>query len=245
MRNTLIYGLSLRLFHWIFAGLFLFSFIVAQTVEGDQLLFSFHMLSGLMLGFVSLLRILGFFVGDTHALFKNLTTDSQQTKQYFLDAMKSKTKLYVGHNPATSWLVVILVTLALALAGTGILMASGGPEFVKEIHEITAKVFLLFVLGHAAGLVFHYLRHKDSLHLSMIDGKKNVPSEHQQKQGWLRAFAFSALVLSMGTYLYKNFDPQTRNLHAFGMTLQLSEIEDESGSESGSEGPESSEAEDE
>ena len=50
MRTTFIYDLPTRIFHWLFAGLFLVSFTLAKTVDDESVLFSYHMLSGLLLG---------------------------------------------------------------------------------------------------------------------------------------------------------------------------------------------------
>ena len=57
MRTTLVYDLPTRLFHWLFSGLFLLSFVITKTVDDESLVFSYHMLSGLLLGGLVLWRV--------------------------------------------------------------------------------------------------------------------------------------------------------------------------------------------
>lgn len=57
MRNQLVYDLPLRLFHWTFSGLFITAFLIAKTIDDDSVVFSCHMLAGLLLGFAVILRI--------------------------------------------------------------------------------------------------------------------------------------------------------------------------------------------
>ncbi len=64
---------------------------------------------------------------------------------------------------------------AVGLAATGILMTDGSDiHLFEEIHEILANKFLITVLMHVAGIIFHIIKHKDSLWSSMFDGKKKV-----------------------------------------------------------------------
>lgn len=69
MRNQLIYDLPMRIFHWLFAGLFIAAFLIAKNVDDESPVFSYHMLVGLLLGFTVLMRILWGFVGTKHSKF--------------------------------------------------------------------------------------------------------------------------------------------------------------------------------
>jgi cytochrome b len=57
VRQHLVYDLPLRFFHWLFAGLFLIGFTIAKTVDDESVLFNYHSLAGLTLGFLVLLRV--------------------------------------------------------------------------------------------------------------------------------------------------------------------------------------------
>jgi cytochrome b len=65
--------------------------------------------------------------------------------------------------------------LTFALVGTGLLMVNDfGKEFFEEVHELFAFGFLLTVIAHIAGVMFHQFRHQDGMILSMFNGKKEA-----------------------------------------------------------------------
>ena len=71
MRKQLIYDLPTRIFHWGFAGLFVFVIFIAKTVDDENPVFSYHMLAGLMLGGLVTLRIIWGFFGTKYARFSS------------------------------------------------------------------------------------------------------------------------------------------------------------------------------
>jgi len=79
------------------------------------------------------------------------------------------------------------------------------------------------VIAHIAGILFHTLRHKENIGLSMIDGKKAVPVEEKeiQKTHLLSGIVFVCLVGFFAIYLYRNYDSHTQDLTVFGRVLHL------------------------
>lgn len=49
MKRELVYDLPTRIFHWMFAVLFLTAFVITKTVDDESAVFSYHMLAGLVL----------------------------------------------------------------------------------------------------------------------------------------------------------------------------------------------------
>jgi cytochrome b len=230
MRTTLIYDLPTRLFHWLFAGFFLLSFIIAKTVDDESLIFSFHMLSGLMLGGLVIWRMIWGFIGSKHAQFSGFPLRPTELKDYFLGMISGSKKRWSGHNPASSWAAIAMLFLALGLSITGYLMSTGQKETFEDIHELMANSFIIIVVLHVAGVILHTIRHQDAIALSMMDGKKEIPesaSAIPSSRG-LAAVFLLVLVVTSGFSLYKNFDSQNRTLNIFGQTLQLGENENKS-----------------
>lgn len=229
MRTTLVYDLPTRLFHWLFAGLFLLSFIIAKTVDDDSLVYSYHMLSGLVLGSLVMWRIVWGIIGSRHARFSGFNLNPLALKDYFLGILSGSKTRWSGHNPASSWAAIVMLLLALGLAITGYLMSTGGKETFEDIHEFMANTFIIVVILHVAGVILHTLRHQDTIMLSMIDGKKEVSDSTDSISTTHRfaAVVLLALVVSLGLFLFKNFDTQTRALKVSGLTLQLGESEAE------------------
>lgn len=235
LTKTSVYDWPTRIFHWLFAFLFLGAYIIVQTVDDESWLFSLHMLAGLTLVFLLILRLVWGFIGTTYARFSSFRLNSAELFQYLKDAAIKKTKRYLGHNPASSYAAVIMFISAIGLGVTGILMA-GGPEndFYKETHELLANVFLITVILHVGGIIFHQLRHRDGLWSSMLDGKKEtLPGRFGIKSSRLAAgILFLMLTLAWGGYLYANYNRTTRTLNLFGNELVLGEEEHEGRSRS-------------
>ncbi|HVY55295.1 MAG TPA: cytochrome b/b6 domain-containing protein, partial [Thermodesulfobacteriota bacterium] len=150
---------------------------------------------------------------------------------YFKDAVVAKTKAYLGHNPASSYAAVIMFACAIGLAVTGILMANGGEnDSLEEIHELLANIFLISVIIHVIGIVFHHVKHRDSLWSSMLDGKKKASSDTPGIAGTrpVAMLLFVILFASWLGYLINNYDRGNRTLTLLGTELSLGESEHES-----------------
>lgn len=230
MRYITVYDSPTRLFHWLFAGLFITAFTIANMVDDDSVRFSLHMLAGLGMVFVVALRLLWAMVGTRHARFGDLSLSPSQLVAYFKGMFAKGGRRWSGHNPASSWAAVAMVGLAIGLGTTGILMASGWKTgAVKELHELMANAFLIVVLLHVGGVLAHMLRHRDRLGASMVTGRKQAIADDQAPvhSRPIAGAIFLALFLLFMGGLRQGYDAQARTLELFGKTLQLGEHEDE------------------
>jgi len=229
MRKQLIYDLPTRIFHWVFAGLFVFAFFIAKTVDDENPAFSYHMLAGLMLGGLVTLRIIWGFLGTSYARFSSFALHPKDLIHYVKGILSGDKKTWAGHNPASSWAALIMLGSALMLAVSGILMTSGYKESFEDIHELFANAFLVTVLLHIAGVLLHALRHQDGIALTMVHGKKDELKEHAAISGHKPVAALLLIVLMavFGNYLAKNYNSSTNQLNFFGKSLSLSEDENE------------------
>lgn len=229
MRNQLVYDLPMRIFHWLFAGLFVGAFLIAKTVDDESPTFVYHMLAGFLLGFVVVLRLVWGFVGAKHSRFSSFALHPKDVTAYFTGILTGDKRKWAGHNPASSWAALIMFGLALGLGVTGYLMANGQKESFEDVHELFANGFLVVVLMHVAGIILHSLRHRDGIALSMVDGAKEGVKKEEEIASSRPAVAlvFVALVATFTMYLVKNFDQQKQTLNVFGTTLQLGENEGE------------------
>ena len=57
MENVKAYDLPVRIFHWVFALLFVLYFSIGSLIEDDSTIFAYHMLSGILMVTIVLLRI--------------------------------------------------------------------------------------------------------------------------------------------------------------------------------------------
>lgn len=232
MASVRVYDLPTRVFHWLFAGLFITAFSIANLVDDESLRFPLHMLAGLGLVFVVLLRLLWSAVGTRHARLSDLALAPRQLLGYLKGVLSGGGRGepghgWAGHNPASSWAAVAMVLLALSLGATGLMMATGN-ERVEDVHELLANGFLVVVLLHLAGLAIHALRHRDRLPAAMVTGsKQGLPADEAPVAARpVAAFAMLALVGLFGGYLWQHYDAQARTLDLAGVTLQLGEGEE-------------------
>lgn len=238
MKKILIYDIPTRLFHWLFAFSFVAAFVIVKTVDDESIVYSYHMLLGLFLAGLVILRLFWGLFGGPYARFSSFALNPSDMIKYAKDLLISKTKRYLGHNPASSWAAIFMFVCAIGLAITGTLMVRGGDKVIlEEIHEILANSFLVLSIAHVLGLIFHTMRHKELIGLSMLNGRKEVCEEElaslnshptvESSQHSLAGVFFLVLALTWGASLWKSFDQNTGILNLGGFSLQLMEIEDE------------------
>lgn len=228
MEKTNTYDYPTRIFHWLFAFLFVLAFAIAKIFDDESAFFSYHILAGLSLLFILGLRIIWGFTGTKYARFHSFRLNPSELFSYFKNMLVAKTKRYLSHNPASSYAAIFMFALTIGLGITGINMASGNKsEFFKEAHEIMANLFLFTVAAHIIGILYHHVNHKDSLWSSMITGKKD-PISGETGISSNRLIPGVIFLLSsflwMG-YIYSNYDQNTQTLSLFGNELQLGESE--------------------
>jgi cytochrome b len=234
MQRILVYDLPTRLFHWLFAGSFVAAFSIAELIDDDSVWFSLHMLAGLCLVFLVALRLAWSVLGTRHARLSDLVLSPAQLIAYLKGMVSGGGARWIGHNPASSWAAVAMVSLALGLGATGYLMTIGAAgEALEDAHELMANAFLAVVLLHMGGVIAHVLRHRDHLQVAMVSGRKQACTSDQQpvRSRPVAGFAFAALTALFIGYLLQHYDPQPRTLQMFGTTMQLGEVEHERGSD--------------
>ncbi len=220
MKKHLVYDIPTRIFHWLFAGLFLFAFLVANLTDDETPFFTYHMAAGLLLGFVVSLRLLWGVVGTRYARFSSFVLHPRELFNYFQGVVRAKRQSWTGHNPASSWGTLAMLGFALALAATGYLMGAGQKEAFEEVHELLAYGFLLVVVAHVLGLAVHLYQHRDGLYLAMINGKKSqVANAFPIKKHFIAGVCFLILVAAFALYLKSGLDAERGTIQFLGRTL--------------------------
>ncbi|TVZ38003.1 cytochrome b [Alteromonadaceae bacterium 2753L.S.0a.02] len=228
MTTHRVYDLPTRVFHTLFAGCFVIAFAIGNTVDDDSLVFSYHMLAGLVLCFLLPWRFIWGLVGTRHARFTDLQLKPSALMVYVKNILSPNKTFWAGHNPASSWAAVLMCLLGLGMGISGLLMVTrGGAGELKELHELFANAFLIVVLLHIAGIAIHTVKHKDPIGKSMITGCKQHLSEHDRavaKHTGL-GVVFLLVVLGFAAFLLANFEASSRNLSLLGSQLHLGEAE--------------------
>ncbi len=227
MRKTLVYDLPTRIFHWCFVGLFIGAFSIAKTVDDESIVFSYHMIAGLLMGFIVGLRIIWGVVGPRYARFSSFELRPPPLLDYFKSLFGPHNRSWSGRNPASSWSGLIMLAFAAGLAVTGFLMTSGQKETYEDLHELLANGFLITVILHVAGVAHHGIRYRDGMGMSMIDGKKQTgsPEEAIKSSKPITAVLFILLLGLFSNYLFINYNLRENSLSIFGAQLKLGSSE--------------------
>lgn len=231
MNTVRVYDLPTRVFHWCFAVLFVAAYAIANLAGEESSRFAWHMLAGMTLSVAVLGRLIWALIGTRHARLSDLTLSPRQLAGYLKGVLAGGSRPWAGHNPASSWAALSMTGLALALGGTGLAMATGvAPEWVEEVHELMANLFLAVVLLHLAGLVVHVLAHRDGLPLSMLTGRKRAlpAGTPDVPVRGIAAALMLALLAGTAVQLLRSYDPVSGALDVFGTRLTLGEAGKES-----------------
>jgi len=186
MNRILVWDVPTRLFHWLlvtsFAGAWL-------TSESDEWLSPHAFFGYLMLGLIGF-RVLWGVAGGHYARFAAFAYGPMAGLAHLRKVIAGDDPRYVGHNPAGSQAIFLLLGLGLAACLTGVFvqgaeeqqgMAAGWSghalgNILKEGHGFTATLMLLVVAGHIlVGVALESWLHKINLPRTMVTGMKDAP----------------------------------------------------------------------
>lgn len=226
MNSNLVYDLLTRLFHVLFSLSFICAFFLAITLVDDPEIFPYHMLLGLILGFLVLLRMIWGLIGSQYARFRSFPLHPKCLFQYGKDLMFQKTRRYAGHNPASSWAAVLMLLLGTGMVLSGlILVQSFAGSFIEDLHVLLAYAFLLTIIVHLVGLYTHQLKHQDGIGMSMLHGRKQhiEGAMGLKRHGIASGLLFLLLTMVFAMYLFSAYHKDSKRLNIFGSVLQLGE----------------------
>jgi cytochrome b len=229
MKKIFVYDLPTRLFHWLFSLSFIAAFSIAKLGDDESIYYSLHMILGFFMTYLVVMRIAWGLFGSEHSLFKSMPLKINELLQYFKNFFKNSNNTHLGHNPASSWVLIIMSLLTILLAMSGVMMNLKIKKYiVEEFHEIFGNLFFLLSILHVAGIAFHSLKFKDKIALSMISGHKlrNQSSvELNSKQHYLAGFLFIFITLLFASFTYNSYDMKLGKISVAGYTLPLGEGE--------------------
>lgn len=230
MKNVLIYDLPQRIFHWLFAVLFLVSFVIGKAVDDESIIYAYHMISGILMSSLVILRVFWGFVGNKHSKFSSMPLNIRNLVDYLKNIFNKDAPLFPGHNPASAFAAIGMYVLTMILLFSGFQMVNlNQKHFFEEVHEVVAHLFLVIVILHVAGIVLHMMKKKDQIALSMLTGaKQQVDDKHKiSSNSFGVAVVLVIVFFTIANYLLKNFNGTTGNLKILSQNYSLVEIENE------------------
>ena len=170
MNKITVWDLPIRVFHWVFSISLSMALIIAFFVDDDSSLFPYHMLFGLTAGFLLVIRVVIGLFGARYSRFRGLMFPPGETIAYMMKSLMGGARRYVGHNPGTAAVALIMFGLAIGLVWTGLTMTSDASE---ELHGVLAYMMVAAIVAHLLGMLLHTLHHRENVMMSMVSGKKD------------------------------------------------------------------------
>ncbi len=182
----------IRVFHWSLAA----AVLIAWATDEPLWL---HTWLGYIAAILVLLRVIWGFIGTEQARFVSFVRGPRLVFDYLAGLFRFSSRRYLGHSPAGGAMIVALLIVIAATAGTGMaeLAAERGqgplagviakverpprvpgqrrpPLFIKEVHETLANITLVLVLLHVLGVAVASIAHRENLVWAMITGRKRT-----------------------------------------------------------------------
>lgn len=203
MKSILVYDFSLRLFHWAFAVSLTASIVFALAADEHSALFRWHMIFGIVAGFLLLLRVVLGLVGSRYSRFSRMPLGPMQLSAYARSLFAPGTKRHPGHSPGSAWAAIAMFTAVPAILATGLW---AGRDPWEEIHAILAYALMAVIGAHLAGIAWHTVKHRENIAASMITGRKlGEPADAITSAQPLWALVFTVAAMAWIGGLFSNY----------------------------------------
>jgi cytochrome b len=200
IRRILVWDMPTRVFHWLQA----LSFGAAYLTAFSERLRNYHVALGyIMLGLL-VFRLLWGFIGTRYAQFRSFLFNPKEVVVYLLSMFKGKTAHFLGHNPAGSVSVWLLLALGMFVCVTGVMaLQDDASDVVVDLHGLSTDIMLGVISLHLIGVLISSFLHRENLVRSMFTGFKFAESDEgiQRTYNWLGVLIIVAVVVFWFAYV--------------------------------------------
>jgi cytochrome b len=180
MQKILVWDWPTRLGHWLLACAFIMAWGSGDSEEWRL----YHVAAGYVMAAVLLFRIFWGVAGTRYARFSSFLFCPRQLLAYLQGIFNGRPAHWVGHNPAGSYAIYLLMLLGCGVTASGLAVYYEiGGEWPEELHAMLAETMLIVVGVHVAGVVISSLLHRENLVRSMIVGYKQGRPEQAIESG--------------------------------------------------------------
>jgi cytochrome b len=191
--RTYIWTLPTRIFHWFLAIGFTIAYILGDFDNLENLHYAF----GAFVGTLIIFRLLFGLFGPTYSNFNDFPIGINKLKEFF-NTYFSKTKIYPGHNPAASVIMLLILIVGLICGISGYLLYATennvfsigiNEDFLEESHEVLANLFLILIGIHLLGIFGDTIFHSKTGSLqSIFSGYKNIVTKTAKLNSFNKVF---------------------------------------------------------
>lgn len=171
IQRILIWDAPTRVFHWLQVIAFTGAYLTSDSERYRDI----HLAFGYILLGLIVFRLLWGFIGTRYARFSSFLFKPGEIVAYLMSLLKSKPMHYLGHNPAGSVSVWLLLALGLFICVTGVMaLQDDASEAVVEMHGVSTNIMLAVIALHLLGVLMSSIIHRENLVGSMITGFKSA-----------------------------------------------------------------------
>ena len=194
MKTILVWDVPTRLVHWLLVVSFAGAFLTADSERQRHL----HILFGVTLLVAILFRLLWGLTGTRYARFASFAFGPRAVLRYLGGLATLRSTRHIGHPPAASWAIWLMLLLGLAAGLSGYAAQATGGEAPENAHEALAWSLLAVVVVHVVGVVVGSVLHRENLVAAMITGRKRGDArEGIRRSRWLVGAVLAALVAAV------------------------------------------------
>ncbi len=200
--RILVWDVPTRLFHWLLAASFAGAFLTAESERWRDV----HVMLGYTFAGLIAFRLVWGLIGTRYARFRSFLFKPAELLAYLRSLLARSPRHYLGHNPAGSLAIVLLLGLGLVTAASGWATYNDvGGDWLEALHEGAANAMLVVVAVHVAGVLVSSLLHRENLVASMITGRK----QGEPAQGIRRGYAWLAGIMLLLVAAFWSWYPST------------------------------------
>jgi len=191
--RILVWDVPTRMFHWLLVLAFTVAFLTAESERTRDI----HVVFGYILLGLLAFRLIWGFIGTRYARFGSFLFGPGEVAAYVKSLVKRKPAHYVGHNPAGSMAIWLLLLLGVASGVSGVMVYEEvGGDVLEEIHDLVSYAMLGVVAVHILGVLVSSVMHRENLVRAMITGYKSDGQNAGIKRSyaWLGAIMLAAVV---------------------------------------------------
>jgi cytochrome b len=166
-----IWDLPTRVFHWSLALSFFGAYLLAESERVRHL----HVMFGYTVIALVAFRLVWGFLGTRYARFRSFAFGPRAVVNHLQGLVRRDGPEHIGHTPAGSWAIWLMLLLALVTAVSGYLYFNDiGGDAMEEVHEVAANAWLFVVFVHVAGVIVSSIAERQNLARAMVTGYKKL-----------------------------------------------------------------------
>ena len=190
--KVLVWDVPTRVFHWLLAASFAGAFLTAESERWRDL----HVMLGYTFTGLIGFRLVWGLIGSRYARFRSFLFRPAELFAYLRSLASRSPRHYLGHNPAGSVAILLLLGLGILTGVSGWANYNDiGSGWMEELHEGVAFAMLAVVGVHIAGVLISSILHRENLVRAMITGRKQgEPAQGiRRRHAWVAALMLAAV----------------------------------------------------